>query len=220
MLGAGGGDPTSVRRSSQIRRKPFLAAVDTLTQRAARTAGNGDDGTISARCGVQVKGEMLLAAVGRAELNLWRPTTGELVVRWAHNETSPDGAGLSAVTVRGQNVLADSLGDTVRLWDPTTGENNQPSTGLTGKVEAMVTVRVGGVDLLAMVEGDRTVRIRDPLTLDCLITIPNYHAVQSVTQAGDVLMLGMNAGLPGLRLSIPGRQTSGPERALGIGSRD
>ncbi|MEU1407702.1 hypothetical protein ABZ471_36150 [Streptomyces sp. NPDC005728] len=66
----------------------------------------------------------------------------------------------------------------------------------------MTTVRLGGADLLAIVDNDRTVRIREPRTMSCLLTIPNYRAIRTASQVGGLLMLGMDAGVMSLRLTL------------------
>lgn len=133
-------------------------------------------------------------------VTLWDPQAGEPVRAWAHGGTAP--THLCVLHLDGQDVLVGGSGISVRFWNPGTGEVVRTATVPTGGIDAMATVRLGGADLLAIVDNDRAVRIRDPRTMSCLLTIPNYRAIRTVAQVGGLLMLGMDAGVIGLRLTL------------------
>jgi WD40 repeat protein len=64
-------------------------------------------------------------------------------------------------------------------------------------------VTVAGRDLLASAGDDQTVRIWDPATGGCLLTIPVHHVAVTAAQVAGQLVIGLDAGLLVIKLSSP-----------------
>jgi WD40 repeat protein len=72
----------------------------------------------------------------------------------------------------------------------------------TGRVSGVCAVRVGGRELLASADADRTVRLWDPATAHSLHQIPiHYEALGLANFARACLVVGLSAGLLALSLT-------------------
>jgi WD40 repeat protein len=73
--------------------------------------------------------------------------------------------------------------------------------GHTGPVSAVCAFTGSdGRPLLATGSDDRTVRIWDPRTAECLIVIPVHHEVHVLTQVDAMLIVGTSAGILAIEL--------------------
>jgi WD40 repeat protein len=61
-------------------------------------------------------------------------------------------------------------------------------------VRAMCAVPAGGTTLLATASEDGTVRLWDPQTGNCVVTVPVHHAALAVAAVDDSLAIGLDAG--------------------------
>jgi WD40 repeat protein len=68
-------------------------------------------------------------------------------------------------------------------------------------VQAVCAVTVNGQHLLASGGSDRTVRIWDPQTDTCLLTLPAHHAALAVAWAAESMAVGLSTGIPVIKLN-------------------
>ncbi len=61
---------------------------------------------------------------------------------------------------------------------------------------------MGGRQLLASAGQDGTVRLWDPATAACTLTIPTHHAATAITWVGGRLAIGLSAGILVIDLRI------------------
>jgi hypothetical protein len=64
-------------------------------------------------------------------------------------------------------------------------------------------VTMAGSELLASVDDDCTVRVRDPLTGACLLTVPTHNPPQAATWVAGSLAIGLGAGILVIKPNIP-----------------
>ena len=81
------------------------------------------------------------------------------------------------------------------MWDPRAGEQLAVLEGHSDRVNALCAVTVNGRDLLASGSADETVRLWDPRTGTCIVTVPTHHAAQAVTGLADSLAIGLDSGI-------------------------
>jgi WD40 repeat protein len=92
----------------------------------------------------------------------------------------------------------------VRIWDPATGHQHAVLHGHQSLVNALCPVTINGQQLLASGSSDRTVRIWDPQTEACLLTVPAYHTARAVAWVAESMAVGLDAGILVIKLnSVP-----------------
>jgi len=113
-----------------------------------------------------------------------------------------------AMTLDGQAVLVSGGTDyTVRLWDPLTSrqlfvmdghkEGVQTNISTTGDhgVNAVGCVTVGTRTFPVSGGRDKTVRLWDPRTGSCLLTMPTHHRIQDVAGVSGSLAITLDEGI-------------------------
>ncbi|MCZ4117928.1 hypothetical protein O3X23_00735 [Streptomyces sp. H39-S7] len=155
----------------------------------------GEPGSVSAVCGVTVRSRRLIATGGKdRRVLLWDPTNGRGVERlWG----LPGGVNaLCEVRLHGADLLVGAGDDQgVQIWNPSTGAAMDTLWGHTGPVRALSVVEYAGRTVIASAGDDRTIRVWDPVDLKCLLQIPNYRSVVSMTSIGGILLVGLDAGV-------------------------
>jgi WD40 repeat protein len=88
----------------------------------------------------------------------------------------------------------------VRVWDPLPGGQLAVLEGHQGQVRAVCAVTISDRPLLAS-GGDRTVRLWDPMTGTCKLTVPTHHQTLAVAGIAGSLAIGLDEGILVIKLS-------------------
>lgn len=158
-------------------------------------------GFISSMCTVSLPDRTLVASGGEDNtVRLWEPTTGRQV-RKLIGHTAPVETVCALPLSDGPLLATGSQDQTVRLWDPVTGDLVAVLNAHSAPVTALCSMTVGGQPLLATAGDDRIVRVW-ALDGTPVLTIPVHHPVTSCTALDDMLVLGLDAGLLAVSLSL------------------
>jgi WD40 repeat protein len=165
-------------------------------------AFEGHAGGVNGVCAFTLCDQILLASAGAdATVRIWDPATRDQQAALAGHAGGVNG--VCAFTLCDQILLASAGADaTVRIWDPATRDQQATLTGHTGWVSSVCAFTLRDQILLASAGADATVRIWNPETEMCLLAVPVHHAVQTVCQACDSLVLGLTAGILAVDLQL------------------
>jgi len=150
-------------------------------------------------------GTMFATASGDHTVWLWHESTARpLKILTGHS--GPVNA-VHPLVVDGQLLLASAADDrTVRLWEPFAGTLEATLTGHVDAVSGVCAVTVGEHTQLASVSHDRTVRIWNLASETTTQVIPLHHPAFACVSAGDLLVVGLSAGVLALQLNDPVEQ--------------
>jgi WD40 repeat protein len=154
----------------------------------------GHTSGVNGVCTLTFNGETLLASAGGdGTVRIWDSGTGQQRASLAGHIGGVNG--LCVLALNGQALLASAGADqTARIWDPV-GQQLAVLQGHADGVSEVCPLSLDGSVFLATASFDRTVRIFDPLAGVCLRSIPVHHAAQAICQTGDLLAVGLSAGL-------------------------
>ena len=82
-----------------------------------------------------------------------------------------------------------------RIWDPQTGHQLTILEGHEDEVHGVCSVVAADRHLLVSASDDRTVRIWDPRTGTCSLTVPTYHPALALARVSQSLAIGLTAGI-------------------------
>ena len=122
---------------------------------------------------------------------------------------SRERAAMFSVTEILENLGASYTGGTAAVPYRATWARAKPRGARTvleghqGQVLGVCPVTVAGQALLASASRDQTVRIWDPATAGCLLTIPVHHVALAVAQVVGQLAIGLDAGILAIEMSSP-----------------
>ena len=188
-------DGMPVLASGDSRGAVHLWETDTGQQRAVLDVGRG---SVRALCTASLPDGTPLLASGSTDRTvcLWDLATGEQRGILEGHRGSVNA--VCAVSLAdGSTLLASGSTDrTVCLWDLATGEQRDVLEGHHGSVRALCSVpQAGRATLLASGSTDRTVRLWAPTAAALLVSIPTHHDALALAFLGDLLTVGLNAGI-------------------------
>ena len=79
----------------------------------------------------------------------------------------------------------------MRIWDPGTGQQRAVLEGHQSEIGGVCPITVAGQEMLASAGDDGTVRIWDPATGTCLLTIPTHYPPQATAWVAGSLAIGL-----------------------------
>ncbi|WP_327002022.1 WD40 repeat domain-containing protein [Dactylosporangium sp. NBC_01737] len=184
-----------------VARRRLLDAGMLRGGRTARLLGHA--GRVTRLTTVRIDGQDWLLSAGEDQsLRLWDPQDGSQqgYVRLPHPHQV---TALCAVTIGGHILAATGGRDhSIELWDPFTGLHSGTLAGHSETVRSICVVRASGQDLLASASNDRTLRLWDLRLNASVLTIPIYHQAMALVSHGNVLIVGVTAGIVALRLEL------------------
>ncbi|MGW7575085.1 trypsin-like peptidase domain-containing protein [Streptomyces sp. NPDC054765] len=173
---------------------PYRAAWALVTPQAEEAVLEGHTEEVRAVCGLVVRGRSVLASAAEdGTLRLWDPVLARVT-----RVLQPRFGGIRALwncTIDDHPHLALGTGDVVRLWDPATETGAGQPLALQGHgstVYDLCQLQAGDSTYLATASADKTVRLWDPTTGDCVRVITGHtdwvNAVCSIPSPhGDLL---------------------------------
>ena len=163
------------------------------------------NGVNSVAFGTTADGRLLLASAGfGGPVRLWDPVSSTSAGKAL---THPIGTGTSlafGTTADGRLLLASANGGTVGLWDPVTGTPaGKALSHPVGKVNSLAFGTTADGQLLLVSGGqDRTVRLWDPASWDCVAKIRRRSEVKSIAMIGPLLAIGDDEGICVIELRV------------------
>ncbi|MDW4910645.1 trypsin-like peptidase domain-containing protein [Streptomyces sp. ADMS] len=173
----------------------YRAAWALVTPQAEEAVLEGHTEEVRAVGGLVVKGRSVLASAAEdGTLRLWDPVLARVT-----RVLQPQFGGVRSLwncTIDNRPHLALGTGDVVRLWDPAAGTGAGQLLALTGHdstVYDLCQLQAGDSTYLATASADKTVRLWDPATGDCVRVITGHtdwvNAVCSIPSPhGDLLV--------------------------------